>query len=127
MIAGLFNNINYQAAVKMMDATVMRHTAIASNIANLETPNYKRLDVSPEFKRELQVAVASGNTSQISSLRPRIVQDSTAIPRRLDGNTVHLEGELVALNQNNLEHALETQLITSSLLKLRMAITGRMV
>ena len=29
------------------------------------------------------------------------------------------------LNQNTLEHTLETQLITSSLLKLRHAITGR--
>lgn len=111
----------------MMDATIMRHAAIASNIANLETPNYKRVDVSPEFRKELQAAVAGGSISQISGLKPRIVQDPNAIPRRLDGNTVHLESELVALNQNNLEHALETQLITSSLLKLRMAITGRMV
>ncbi|MGC8744160.1 MAG: flagellar basal body rod protein FlgB [Verrucomicrobiia bacterium] len=125
MISGLFNNINYQAAVKMLDATVARHNAIASNIANVETPNYKRIDLAPDFVKELQNAVASGNTEQIGKLKPQIVQDSSAIPRRLDGNTVQLESELVKLNQNNMEHTLETQLISSSLLKLRLAVTGR--
>lgn len=125
MISGLFNNINYQAAVKMLDATVARHNAIASNIANVETPNYKRIDLAPDFVKELRNAVASGNTEQIGKLKPQIVQDSSAIPRRLDGNTVQLESELVKLNQNNMEHTLETQLISSSLLKLRLAVTGR--
>ncbi|MGC9036000.1 MAG: flagellar basal body rod protein FlgB [Verrucomicrobiia bacterium] len=125
MISGLFNNINYQAAVKMLDATVMRHNAIASNIANVETPNYKRIDLAPDFVKELQNAVISGKSEQIEKLKPQIVQDSSAVPRRLDGNTVQLESELVKLNQNNMEHTLETQLINSSLLKLRLAITGR--
>jgi flagellar basal body rod protein FlgB len=44
---------------------------------------------------------------------------------RKDGNTVQLESELLRLNQNYMEHHLETQLITGALLKLRLAITGR--
>jgi flagellar basal-body rod protein FlgB len=125
MINGLFNSSNYQTAVKLMDATVLRHTAIASNIANIETPNYKRIDVAPDFVKELKSAAASGDSYQVAKLKPQLVQDINAIPRRLDGNTVQLESELVMLNQNNLEHALETQLINSSLLKLRLAITGK--
>jgi hypothetical protein len=38
---------------------------------------------------------------------------------------VRVEDELLALNQNFLEHSLETRLITGSLMKLRMAITGK--
>jgi flagellar basal-body rod protein FlgB len=125
MINGLFNSSNYQTAVKLMDATVLRHTAIASNIANIETPNYKRIDVASDFVKELKNAAASGDSYQVAKLKPQLVQDINAIPRRLDGNTVQLESELVMLNQNNLEHALETQLINSSLLKLRLAITGK--
>ncbi len=125
MINGIFNSSNYQTAVKLMDATVLRHTAIASNIANIETPNYKRIDVAPDFVKELKSAAASGDSYQVAKLKPQLVQDVNAIPRRLDGNTVQLESELVMLNQNNLEHALETQLINSSLLKLRLAITGK--
>ncbi|MEP6662309.1 MAG: hypothetical protein ABJC04_01475 [Verrucomicrobiota bacterium] len=30
----------------MLDVTAMRQEAIASNLANLETPNHKRIDVS---------------------------------------------------------------------------------
>ena len=39
MIDALFSQSNYLAAKKMLDASVLRHEAIASNLANLETPN----------------------------------------------------------------------------------------
>jgi flagellar basal-body rod protein FlgB len=45
MISALFSQPNYVGAKKMLDATVLRHEAIASNLANIETPNYKRMDV----------------------------------------------------------------------------------
>jgi hypothetical protein len=38
---------------------------------------------------------------------------------------VQLETELGHLQQNLVEHALETQLVTGNLLRLRLAITGR--
>jgi flagellar basal-body rod protein FlgB len=47
MINALFSQPNYLASKKMLDATVLRQEAITSNIANLETPNYKRLDIAP--------------------------------------------------------------------------------
>jgi hypothetical protein len=50
MIDALFTDSDYVAAKKMLDVTVLRHQAIASNLANVETPNYKRLDVSPPLK-----------------------------------------------------------------------------
>jgi len=59
MIDALFNQPNYLAAKKMLDVTVLRHEAIASNLANVEVPNYKRLDVSPSFESQLAQAVAT--------------------------------------------------------------------
>ena len=125
MIDALFSQPNYVATKKMMDATALRHQAIASNIANIETPNYKRLDVAPNFSQELRAALATKNPQKISNLRPQIAEDSSAIAASRDGNTVQLETELMNLNQNTLAHALETQLLTGSLLRLRLAITGR--
>lgn len=125
MIEGLFNQSNYVAVKKMLDLTAMRHEAIASNLAHLETPNYKRLDVAPNFATQLQQAVASKDVGQIHSVNPRLAVDSTAVASRKDGNTVQLESELLKLNQNFVEHQLETQLVTGTLLKLRLAITGR--
>ena len=125
MIDALFNQSSYIAAKKMLDVNLMRHEAISSNIGNLETPNYKRVDLSPTFEAQLQQAVSGGDTEQVMSLQPQLSIDTTATPRRGDGNTVQLESELLKLNQNTLENAVETQLVSSSLAKLRMAITGK--
>ena len=46
------------------------------------------------------------------------------MPNSKDGNTVHLEDEMMKMNQNAMTHQLETQLISGTLAKLRMAITG---
>jgi len=125
MIEGLFNQSNYVAAKKMLDATALRHEAIASNIANVETPRYKRVDVAPAFATELQQAVASKDTAGIRAVQPQLAIDPTAISGRKDGNNVQIESELMKLNQNFMEHQLETQLVSGAMMKLRMAITGK--
>lgn len=125
MIEALFNQPNYAATKKMMDATALRHEAIASNIANIETPNYKRIDIAPSFQAELKAAMGSRDVGKISSVSPTFAEDQTAVAANRDGNTVQLESELMKLNQNTLAHTLETQLVTGTLLKLRLAITGR--
>ena len=125
MIDALFSQPNYVAAKKMLDATALRQDAIASNLANLETPNYKRMDLAPSFSAELQRAVGTpDNSSTISSLQPTLAVDASATSSNRDGNTVQLESELLNLNQNSFAHALETQLVTGNMLHLRMAITG---
>jgi flagellar basal-body rod protein FlgB len=125
MIDALFGDSNYVAAKKMLDVNVLRHEAIASNIANVETPNYKRLDVSPSFESQLSQAVASRDAAQIAGLQPELAVDTQAISGRSDGNTVQLETEMLKLNQNMVEHSLETQLVSATLLKMRLAITGK--
>lgn len=125
MIEALFNQTNYVAAKKMLDATVLRHQALAGNLANIETPGYKRVDISPDFNQELGKAMATQSPAQIKQLTPHIQVDTTATARGLDGNTVGLEDEMMQMNQNTLAHTVETQMITASLVRLRMAITGK--
>ena len=125
MIEGLFSDTNYLAAKRMLDVTVLRQEAIASNLANIETPNYKRLDVSSSFESQLKQAVASRDPEQIASIQPQLMVDTQAQSSRSDGNTVQLETEMLRLNQNMMEHALETQLVTNQLAKMRMAISGK--
>lgn len=125
MIDALFNQTGYQATKRLLDATVLRQEAIAANLANVETPGYKRVDVGSDFTTALKQAVSSGDAGQIAGLRPQITTDQTAVAANRDGNTVQMESELLAMNQNSLAHAVETQLITGHMLKLRLAITGR--
>jgi flagellar basal-body rod protein FlgB len=125
MIEALFSQPDYAATKKMLDVTVLRQEAIASNLANLETPNYKRIDVAPNFEAQLQQAVANHDAAQISGLQPQLAVDTKAVTGRADGNTVQLETEMMRLNANTVEDALETQLINSSLTRMRLAITGK--
>jgi flagellar basal-body rod protein FlgB len=124
MIDALFNQSNYVATKKMLDATALRHEAIASNLANLETPGYKRIDVAPDFGTELQRAIGTDNAAAIAQIQPSVAVDTNAVAANRDGNTVQLETELMQLSQNTLAHTLETQLVTNQLMRLRLAITG---
>ena len=125
MIEALFNQPNYLAAKKTLDAVALRSEAINNNLANLETPGYKRVDLAPSFEQELQRATSSGDAQQISSLSPSLAVDTTAQAASKDGNTVHLEQELMRMNQNAMTHTLETQMISGMLAKMRLAITGK--
>jgi flagellar basal-body rod protein FlgB len=125
MIEGLFSQPNYLMAKKSLDAIQLRHEAIASNLANLETPGYKRLDIAPSFKSELDRACTSHDPRQLAALKPQLAVDTNAVAQSRDGNTVGLESELLQLSKNTLAHTLETQLVTGSLLRLKLAITGK--
>ena len=124
MIEALFCQPNYLSAKKTLDAVALRQEALANNLANLETPGYKRVDLAPQFESELQRACAAGDTAGISALSPSLATDPSS-PAGKDGNTVHLEAELMRMNQNVMVHALETQLVSGALSKMRLAITGR--
>ncbi len=125
MIDGLFAGANYQGTKKMLDATVLRHEAISSNLANIETPHYKRIDLNPNFASDLGGAIKSQSRSGVENLRPSVGVDFKAVAQNADGNTVQLEGELLHLQDNTLAHQMQTQLITGALQKLRYAISAR--
>lgn len=125
MIDALFGDSTYVSAKKMLDVTVLRQEAIASNLANIETPNYKRVDVSPSFETQLSQAIGTGDSSQISSLQPELAVDTQAVSGRSDGNNVELEDEMLKLNQNTVEHSMETTMVNSKLAIMRMAVTGK--
>ena len=103
----------------------MRHEAISSNLANVDTPGYKRIDVDSTFESQLKSAVSSQNLQDIQTLQPSLATDTQSIATREDGNTVSLESELLKMNENMVEHSMETQMVSVSLMKLRMAITGK--
>lgn len=125
MIDALFSQPNYVGSKKLLDVTALRQEAIASNLANLETPNYRRLDVAASFQTEFQRAMSSGDAAQLAGVQAKLEADPEAIASTRDGNSVQLETELAELQKNSLEHTLGTQLVSGALLRLRLAITGR--
>lgn len=96
---------------KAADASWLRNEVIANNIANVDTPGYKRHDVN--FEEELERAL--GNSRYISmdakvaglrdtELRAPIVDDYSGFSYRLDKNNVDIETENVALASNQIKY-----------------------
>ncbi len=83
--------------MRLLDATVERDRVIASNIANINTPGFKRR----EFKFEELVREAMETGQDPDQVRPQIKVDveSTA---RIDGNNVALEEEVSLQRENRL-------------------------
>ena len=125
MIDPVFQSDNYQLARKLLDATALRHEAIATNIANAETPGFRRLDVSADFAQQLKARLETGETSAMNDLRPQIVEDASARSVRPDGNSVEMEHELLAMNRNAVEFDYLSEVVSSNLKQLRVAISGR--
>ena len=126
MIDPIFHGDNYLLAQKLLDASVLRQQAIASNVANAETPGYRRLDVSADFAEQLKARTQAGELAGDSdTLRPSLVQDPYARTVRPDGNSVDIENELLAMNKNSVEYEFLTDVVSGNIKQLKMAITGR--
>ncbi len=124
MIEALFDSNNYQASKKLMDVTVLRQEALAANLANAETPGYRRVDVSRDFEATFQDALKGGDTSKMKQMKAVIDVDRQAPMNDATGNTVDIEKEMVHLSENQIQHQLETRMITGRLARLKMAIKG---
>ena len=125
MIDPIFQSDTYQLARKLLDATSLRQEAIASNIANAETPGYKRLDIAPDFATELSARLANGATPQsLTTLQPHLAEDQHARSVRPDGNSVEIEHELLEMNRNSVDYEYLSDLVSYNLKQLRAAITG---
>ncbi len=124
----LFNTENYTLAKTLLDAAELRHQALASNLANAETPGYQRVDLAVDFERQLQRAVGKGQGAEaLSQLKPSVERDPSAAAVRPDGNNVSIENELLQINRNTMEYEYLSKYVSDSLKGLKRAITGRSI
>lgn len=125
MIDPIFQTDNYQLARKLLDASVLRQEAIATNVANAETAGFRRLDLAPDFATQLKARMAAGDFGRTAdAVRPTLAEDSTARSVRPDGNTVEIERELLAMNRNVVEYEYLTEIVSGNIKQLKLAITG---
>lgn len=96
---------------KAADAAWLRNDAIANNIANVNTPGYKRQDVA--FENELARALGSSRYETMDAkvanlkhreLTPKVYTDAANYSYRLDGNNVDIDTENVYLAENQITY-----------------------
>lgn len=124
MIEALYNREVYQMAQTLMDKSLLKHQAIASNLANVETPGYKRIDLDKSFEAELQTMLRSGDIQGLQDFKHRLEVDTETAAVRPDGNNVQIENEMLAMNRNSLEYEFLTRYMSKSFGRIKSAITG---
>jgi len=125
VLDNLYSQENYLISKKLLDATHLRHEALSNNLANVETPGFKRRDLPENFSVELRRAVDRKDFRRVKALPPRSAEDRQAKPVRIDGNTVQLDEEMLAMNRNSLNYEYLTRAVGSSIKELNSAIKGR--
>ena len=102
-----------------MKAENLRQKTIASNIANIETPGYRRLDI--KFEETLTKALASGGSGNLGAVEAEIHQPQDT-PIKSNGNDVSLEAEVGNLVKNSLRYTAYTRLMRKKFDQIQTAI-----
>ena len=111
------------------DASWTRETVIGNNIANVDTPGYKRQDVAFEdvLKRELKsskydtLQKAVDNVS-LNKLEGRTYTDYASYSYRLDGNNVDIDTENVELASEQLRYQTLTSAVSNEFTRMNTAM-----
>jgi len=122
---------------KSLDASSLRQQAIANNIANVDTPGYKRELV--DFEERLQEALFRGKRLKLNKtdsahlgkgienperIEAEIYKDQTR-SIRVDDNNVDVDMEIALFAENTLKFSTMTRAINDKFAKIDSAIKGR--
>lgn len=116
---------------KAADASWTRENVIANNVANADTPGYKRQDV--DFQSALQKELGSTKftsldqkvralNSDLGGLAVSPYTDSANYSYRLDGNNVDIDTEQVELASEQLRYELLTTAINEEFSRMKLVM-----
>jgi flagellar basal-body rod protein FlgB len=99
---GISDSALVAALRRQMTISVAKQVASAGNLANIDTPDYKAVEVSFESALDKRLAPPSAthaaHFSTTSPDTPTVNEIQGATPRR-DGNTVQLDQELLTMGR----------------------------
>jgi flagellar basal-body rod protein FlgB len=90
-----------------MRGSWQRETALTSNIANADTPGYKRQEVN--FESELQSAMNSGESLEQAQFQTEVAPEEDGP----NGTSVSVDQESAKLAENGLDYQALTQVLST--------------
>ena len=123
------------AAEKALQGTWLRNEAISQNIANVDTPGYKRKTVS--FEQQLSDAMDNSSFkgfrtdprhipiggSSVDDVNINTSEDNSSTSMRLDGNNVDIDSEMADMAKNSIQYNTLVQGISDQYKKILSAIS----
>ncbi len=131
-----FFNSNFDTLPAALDAASKRNTIIAQNIANAETPGYKRKEV--DFEQYLQNAMGQGNDLELKKTDnrhfgkyPSTLEDVQARVRTVkntqitnDRNNVDIDQQEAMLAANTLRYQTLSRLMSLTISRYNTVLKG---
>lgn len=126
---------NMRLLEKSIGAAWVRNDVITQNLANVDTPGYKRKTVAFEeflsdaldkssfkgFKTDSRHIDIGG--SNVESANSIVKLDNTSLSYRLDGNNVDAENENASLAKNAIKYNTLVQSLSSELKRVKLSIS----
>ena len=136
MISSLMNSTTIPVLEQVIDFTQSRHSVLAGNIANIDTPGYRVRDLPPEmFQSRLQeaidardkkgITVGQGESGEHPDARLAEVSDSMKSVLYHDESNVGIEQQVAALTKNMMQHQTAIAIMGSQFRLLQAAISER--
>ena len=122
---------------RTMDVSMLRRSVIADNIANADTPNFKRsvVNFESELKRAMDSEKKTGLQAAVTDPRHISFKRSTDYrdvgPKRVldylstvdnNGNNVDLEEESMLLLQNQLNYDMMSRIVSNQFTQLNLVL-----
>ncbi len=131
MGVGLFNSNFYTLKVGM-DVAMLRHEIHSHNIANAETPGYKRKyvvfeEMLNEFLEGKRLKLVRTNPKHMPSssetVKPIVLTDRSTSYRN-DGNNVDIDYEVVEMVKNGLKYQVLSRLMSMNIERYNSVLRG---
>jgi len=108
---------------KSLDACWLREEVISQNIANFDTPGYKRKTVS--FEEHLAEALDTKNRKRINvdNIDIKVSEDHSNLRMRLDGNNVDIDSEMSSLAKNSIKYNVLIQSLNAGFKRFKSVIS----
>ncbi len=109
---------NYQRA---LDRATQRNSVLAGNLANVDTPGYKRRDM--DFAIQLEDAQGELEGSPLAAIKAKLNRGyAMGGSVRIDGNSVDLEREVGAIAETELRYNMLTEMTSRYFSNLKTVI-----
>ncbi len=132
MLSSLLNQTALPALEQTVGFAARRHSLLASNLANMDTPDYQTRDISvDDFQSTLKAALQSDSAPKSRYETPTDVRQANFAKVRdvsnqilyHDGSDVSLEHQVTAIAKNQSMHNTAIALMRSQFQTLKAAIS----
>ena len=136
MFQNIFSSTTIPVLEQVVNFSQARHTVLAGNVANMDTPGYQVRDLSVEdfqdrlktFIERKQHASQWRSPGELAAPGDTLMADVSRNPKTIlyhDGSNVGLEHQVTEMVKNQLQHNLALSLMTSQMRLLEVAISGK--